>query len=30
MIKIKGDAETGNIMNAIEHCKNIFGDIRKL
>ena len=30
MIRIKGDAGTGNIVNAIEHCRNIFGDIRKL
>ena len=30
MIRIKGDAGTGNIVNAIEHSKNIFGDNSKL
>ena len=30
IIKIKGDAGTGNIVNAIEHSKNIFDDNSKL
>jgi len=30
MIRVKGDAGTGNVVNAVEHCRAIFGDIRKL
>lgn len=30
MIRIKGDAGTGNVVNAVEHCRAIFGDIRRL
>lgn len=30
MIRVKGDAGTGNIVNAVEHMRSIFGDIRKL
>jgi pyridoxal 5'-phosphate synthase pdxS subunit len=41
MIRIKGDAGkynmrfllilgTGNVVNAVEHCRAIFGEIRKL
>jgi pyridoxal 5'-phosphate synthase pdxS subunit len=28
MIRIKGDAGTGNVVNAVEHCRAIFGSIR--
>jgi len=30
MVRIKGDAGTGNVVNAVEHCRNIFGEIRRL
>ena len=36
MIRVKGDAGiylnlgTGNVVNAVEHCRAIFGNIRKL
>ncbi len=30
MIRIKGDAGTGNVVNAVEHCRAIFGEIRRL
>ena len=30
MIRIKGDAGTGNVVNAVEHCRALFGEIRRL
>lgn len=30
MIRIKGDAGTGNVVNAVEHCRALFGAIRQL
>ncbi len=30
MIRIKGDAGTGNVVNAVEHMRSLFGDIRKV
>lgn len=30
MIRIKGDAGTGNVVNAVEHCRTLFGEIQKL
>jgi len=30
MIRIKGDAGTGNVVNAVEHCRKLFGEITRL
>jgi len=30
MIRIKGDAGTGNVVNAVEHCRTLFGEIKRL
>lgn len=30
MIRIKGDAGTGNVVNAVEHCRALFGEITKV
>jgi len=30
MIRIKGDAGTGNVVNAVEHSRALFGEIRRL
>ena len=30
MIRIKGDAGTGNVVNAVEHCRALFGEITRV
>ncbi len=30
MIRMKGDAGTGNVVNAVQHTRAVFGEIRRL